>query len=138
MARILVVTWAGGGNVPPAITLATKLAQRGHEVRAIGTGSLAPRFESDGIPFVARELLAEWDPAALARDVLAEARKTDLVVCAYMLPAGLSARRGLHRTDFNLPKGVMHPPLGWLSCRCMEPPANLRHTLRSTRKIHHV
>ncbi len=34
MARILVVTWAGGGNVPPAITLATELARRGHDVRA--------------------------------------------------------------------------------------------------------
>ena len=91
MARILVVTWAGGGNVPPAITLATQLAQRGHDVRAIGTGSLAPRFESDGIPFVARELLTEWDPAALARDVHAEARKADVVICDYMLPAALSA-----------------------------------------------
>ena len=27
MARILVVTWAGGGNVPPAVTLATELAR---------------------------------------------------------------------------------------------------------------
>ena len=36
-------------------------------------------------------LLTEWDPAALARDVLAEARKADLVVADYMLPAALSA-----------------------------------------------
>ena len=49
MARILVVTWAGGGNVPPAITLATQLAARGHDVRAIGTESLAARFAADGI-----------------------------------------------------------------------------------------
>jgi len=91
MARILVVTWDGGGNVPPAVTLATELAGRGHDVRAIGTESLAPRFESSGIPYVARELITEWDPAVLARDVLLEARKADVVVCDYMLPAALSA-----------------------------------------------
>ncbi|MET0904319.1 MAG: glycosyltransferase [Acidimicrobiales bacterium] len=91
MARIVVVTWAGGGNVPPAVTLATQLAARGHDVWAIGTEALAPRFAADGIRFVPRELLTEWDPAALARDVLAEARKADLVVADYMLPAALSA-----------------------------------------------
>src|SRR5687767_10967023 len=91
MARILVVTWSGGGNVPPALVLATQLAARGHDVRAIGTESLADRFERDGIPYVAREVITEWDPASLARDVLAEARKVDLVVADYMLPAALSA-----------------------------------------------
>jgi MGT family glycosyltransferase len=96
MARILVVTWAGGGNVPPAITLAAHLAERGHDVRGIGTESLAPRFEAEGIPFVARGMLAEWDPSSLAADVLAEARKVDLVVVDYMLPAALSAGEAAH------------------------------------------
>jgi UDP:flavonoid glycosyltransferase YjiC (YdhE family) len=91
MARILVVTWAGGGNVPPALTLATQLAARGHDVWAVGTEALAARFEADGIRFVPRDVVTEWDPAALARDVLAEARKADLVVADYMLPAALSA-----------------------------------------------
>ena len=92
MARILVVTWAGGGNVPPAVTLATQLAARGHDVRA-------HRHRVAGRPVrrptasrsCARDVLTEWDPAALARDVLAEARKVDLVVADYMLPAALSA-----------------------------------------------
>ena len=91
MARILVVTWAGGGNVPPAVTLATQLAARGHDVWAIGSEALADRFAADGIRFVPRDVLTEWDPAVLARDVLAEARKADLVVADYMLPAALSA-----------------------------------------------
>ncbi|MFL6205993.1 MAG: glycosyltransferase [Acidimicrobiales bacterium] len=91
MARILVATWAGGGNVPPAVALASLLAGRGHDVRAIGTGSLAARFDAEGIPFVARDVVTEWDPASLSRDVLAEARKVDLVVADYMLPAALSA-----------------------------------------------
>ena len=91
MARILVVTWAGGGNVAPALRLSTELVARGHDVRAIGSESLAPRFEADGIAYVARGVLTEWDPAALARDVNLEARKVDLVVADYMLPAALGA-----------------------------------------------
>jgi len=96
MARILVVTWAGGGNVPPAVTLAGQLAARGHDVRAIGTESLAARFATDEIPFTPRALLTEWNPASLAADVLEEARKVDLVVADYMLPAALSAGEAAH------------------------------------------
>ena len=91
MARIVIVTWAGGGNVPPALVLATRLAARGHDVRAIGTDSLADRFTGEGIAFTARDPLHEWDPSALARDVLAAARPADLVVADYMLPSALSA-----------------------------------------------
>ena len=91
MARVLIVTWAGGGNVPPAVVLGTQLAARGHDVRAIGSESLVARFEAEGIDYVARDVITEWDPAALARDVLAEARKVDLVVADYMLPSALSA-----------------------------------------------
>jgi UDP:flavonoid glycosyltransferase YjiC (YdhE family) len=91
MARIVIVTWAGGGNVPPALVLATRLTARGHEVRAIGTDSLADRFTGEGIAFTARDPLHEWDPSALARDVLAAARPADLVVADYMLPSALSA-----------------------------------------------
>ncbi len=89
MARILVATWAGGGNVPPALTLARQLAERGHDVQAIGTGSLAPRFEREGIRFLPRAVVEEWDPSALARDVQAAARTRDLVVADYMLSAAL-------------------------------------------------
>jgi hypothetical protein len=71
-----------------------RLAERGHDVRAIGSESLAARFEADGIPYVAREVLTEWDPSALAADVLGHARTVDLVVADYMLPAALSAAEG--------------------------------------------
>ncbi len=90
MARILIVTWAGGGNVPPALVLASRLAARGHDVRAIGSESLGGRFEDEGIAYRARDVLQEWDPAALARDVLAEARMVDLVVADYMLPSAIT------------------------------------------------
>jgi UDP:flavonoid glycosyltransferase YjiC (YdhE family) len=91
MARIVIVTWEGGGNVPPALVLATRLAGRGHDVRAIGTDSLADRFAAEGIAFTARDPLHEWDPSALARDVLAAARTADLAVADYMLPSAISA-----------------------------------------------
>ena len=36
MADILFVTWDGGGNVPPAVAIATELVARGHGVRFVG------------------------------------------------------------------------------------------------------
>ncbi len=91
MARILLATWAGGGNVPPAVVLAAKLAARGHDVRAIGSEPLAARFEREGIAYVPRDVVHEWDPHALARDVHGHARSVDLVIADYMLPSALSA-----------------------------------------------
>ena len=55
VGRILFVTWAGGGNVPPVLALADRLRARGHEVRAMGTASLADRFAASDIPYVARD-----------------------------------------------------------------------------------
>ena len=61
---------------------------RGHEVRAMGTASLADRFAAGGLPYVARDVVREWDQTALADDVRAEAT-ADVVVADYMLPAAL-------------------------------------------------
>ena len=36
MGEILFVTWDGGGNVPPAVGIATELKRRGHIVRFAG------------------------------------------------------------------------------------------------------
>jgi UDP:flavonoid glycosyltransferase YjiC (YdhE family) len=36
MSEILFVTWDGGGNVPPALGIATELTGRGHTVRLVG------------------------------------------------------------------------------------------------------
>jgi hypothetical protein len=36
----LFVVWAGGGNVPPQLTLARRLATRGHAVRMLERGSV--------------------------------------------------------------------------------------------------
>ncbi len=64
MARILVVTWAGGGNVPPALTLATAARRRAATTCGPSAPSRSrPGSSPSGIPYVARELLTEWDPA---------------------------------------------------------------------------
>ncbi len=89
MGRILFVTWDGGGNVPPVLGLAGRLRQRGHAVRAMGSASLAGRFADADVPYLARDVLVEWDTAALAREVLAEAADADVVVSDYMLPGAL-------------------------------------------------
>jgi len=46
--RVLIVTWDGGGNVPPALALATRLAAAGHAVRVSGPESMRPRVEATG------------------------------------------------------------------------------------------
>ena len=51
MARILVVTWDGGGNVPPALELGRRMSARGHSVRVLGPPSIASRVEAAGCQF---------------------------------------------------------------------------------------
>jgi len=97
VGRILFVTWAGGGNVPPVLALAERLRARGHAVRAMGTASLAERFAAEDVPYLAREPLAEWDQSALAREVLTEAGSVDLVISDFMLPGAVCGAEASHR-----------------------------------------
>lgn len=102
MGRILFVTWAGGGNVPPVLALAERLRDRGHTVSAMGTESLAARFAAAGVPYRAREPLVEWDQSALAREVLVEAGDADVIVSDYMLPGALCGAEASHRPSVAL------------------------------------
>ncbi len=51
MARILIVTVDGGGNVPPAIAIGAALERRGHRVRFLGHPHQAPQIEGAGLRF---------------------------------------------------------------------------------------
>jgi MGT family glycosyltransferase len=102
VGRILFVTWDGGGNVPPVLALADRLRARGHAVRAMGSAALADRFAAEDVPYVARDVLTEWDSSALARDVLAEAAQADLIVSDYMLPGALCGAEASHRPSVAL------------------------------------
>jgi UDP:flavonoid glycosyltransferase YjiC (YdhE family) len=49
--RFLIVSWDGGGNVPPALNLGARLVQQGHAVRLIGSQSMAARATATGVEF---------------------------------------------------------------------------------------
>lgn len=66
MARILVVTWDGGGNVPPALGIAAELTRRGHRVRVLGHPQQRAAVAEAGLEFVAYAHARPWsssDPA---------------------------------------------------------------------------
>jgi UDP:flavonoid glycosyltransferase YjiC (YdhE family) len=49
--EFLFVLWAGGGNVPPQLTLARRLVARGHRVRMLAPAVLRESIEAAGIAF---------------------------------------------------------------------------------------
>lgn len=49
--KFLFTTWEGGGNIPPAITVARKLAQRGHKVRFMSDAANREDAEAAGLEF---------------------------------------------------------------------------------------
>lgn len=53
MARYVFVTWDGGGNRMPTITIARALVRRGHDVRVLGHDSQASAYRAAGLPFTA-------------------------------------------------------------------------------------
>lgn len=62
MGRILVVTWNGGGNVPPALSLAHELHQRGHDVRVLAQAEQRAAVERLGVRFEAHQRAARHQP----------------------------------------------------------------------------
>jgi UDP:flavonoid glycosyltransferase YjiC (YdhE family) len=102
MAEIVFVTWDGGGNVPPAVGIATELRRRGHGVRFVGHATQRAALEDAGLeveptlharPFAASDpqsplaLLRMFANRGLGRDALAalDRRPADLVVVDCLL-----------------------------------------------------
>ncbi len=72
MARILFVTWDGGGNVPPATTIAAELQRRGHHVRFVGHATQREHLEGLGFAFTAYEGVRPFsavEPSSLLRSI---------------------------------------------------------------------
>jgi len=110
--RVLVVTWASGGNLPPLLAAASLLERRGHEVTVLssretrdaasrlGLGVTGYGRSPDPDPGVAFEAQADLTMATMAgaeialdaRDTLAEIRPHFAVVDC-MLPAAIAAAR---------------------------------------------
>jgi UDP:flavonoid glycosyltransferase YjiC (YdhE family) len=109
-ARVLIVTWGGGGNVPPALNLGVRLARRGHEVRILGWSSTARPALDAGLEFSSlstpqvppgRTLDDVWDELvdpklhgdATVEEILTVARSfgADLLVIDAMMGAAFKA-----------------------------------------------
>jgi MGT family glycosyltransferase len=89
--EFLFATWEGGGNVPPALTVARKLLQNGHRVRVMSDRCNRAEVESIGAGFTpwhrapsrqdksaATDILRDWE-ASTPREVFARLR--DNLMC---------------------------------------------------------
>lgn len=111
MAEIIIVTWDGGGNVPPALAIAQELAARGHGIRVLGHRSQRDVIEAAGFravptphsrpfragdPHSTRELLATFGDRGMGRDLVAELARqpADLVLVDALMFGALHAARG--------------------------------------------
>jgi UDP:flavonoid glycosyltransferase YjiC (YdhE family) len=110
--RVLVITWAPGGNLLPMLAVASALDRRGHEVMVLASGET--RGAAEQLGFQATAYRRSPDPdlriafeeqadlvmarmagpeiALDARDVLDELRP-DLAIVDCMLPAAIAAAR---------------------------------------------
>ena len=111
MSKIVIVTWPGGGNQPPAIGLAQRLRVRGHDVVFAGYPQQVDRFAALGFALVvmpgASRRWETFEPGGLSgflldrvwacpehlTDVAAvvERESPDLIVVDCMLGAALAA-----------------------------------------------
>lgn len=109
--RFLIATWDGGGNTPPALNLAARLVQQGHQVRILGWETMASRAAAVGAEFASYPSVPPWPPdldlegaweelvlpallgPATSDDILKQANDfaPDVVVVDCMLGAGLVA-----------------------------------------------
>ena len=110
--RVLVATWAPGGNLPPLLAAGRVLARRGHEVTVLASAATADAAERIGFPVaryrrspdpdtrVAFEAQAESVMATMAGTDIAldatealEDLRPDLAIVDCMLPAAIAAAR---------------------------------------------
>lgn len=108
MNNVLVITWDGGGNVPPALGIAAELQQRGHRVRLMGHPAQDQQSKATGLDFTAFttarpftavgkntpiDYVGVFGDRAMGRDVIAELRRepADLVVVDCILFGAMEA-----------------------------------------------
>lgn len=60
MSNVLVATWDGGGNVPPATGIAAELHRRGDTVRVMGQPQQRQSIEANGLRFEPYSHPLEW------------------------------------------------------------------------------
>ncbi len=122
MTRFLIVSWDGGGNVPPALNLGARLVHLGHRVRLLGWESMRSRAAIGGLEFRTYPSVPPWPsgvtlqqawkeraiPALLGRGTRDDIRteiedfSADVVVVDCMVGAGLEVADTL-----DLPRAVL-------------------------------
>jgi UDP:flavonoid glycosyltransferase YjiC (YdhE family) len=151
MAEILIVTWDGGGNVPPATGIAAELKRRGHAVRFAAHPRQHESLQDAGYetvphhatrPFSALvsnspiDMIAMFGDRGLGRDVRAAlaARPADLVLVDCLLFGVMAELRESgtpyaileHLYDEYFRKGWLRGPLGvGMRVRRLRPTASL-------------
>lgn len=60
MSRVLMVTWDGGGNVPPALCIGAELRQRRHQVRFLGHETQRGGITASGFAFTSYRHALPW------------------------------------------------------------------------------
>ncbi|MBS1675413.1 MAG: glycosyltransferase [Actinobacteria bacterium] len=61
MARFALITFPGGGNLPPLMRMVTELMARGHEVHVLAAPDVARSATDVGAPFVPLPEMEFWD-----------------------------------------------------------------------------
>ena len=74
MARYLIVTWDGAGNLVPTLGITCALVERGHDVRMMGHDTIAERCGDVGARFVPLTQGAGWDAMEDPDDFEAEVK----------------------------------------------------------------
>ena len=74
MARYLIVTWDGQGNLVPTLGITRTLVERGHDVRMLGHDAIAQRCHAAGARFVSLPQGEGWDAMEDPSDFEAEVK----------------------------------------------------------------
>ena len=118
----MIISWDGGGNVPPALNLGARLVHLGHRVRLLGWESMKSRAATVGLEFTAYRSVPPWPsgvtfeqawkkrivPALFGQDTRDEIRteiedfSPDAAVVDCMIGAGLEVADTL-----DLPRAVL-------------------------------
>jgi MGT family glycosyltransferase len=92
--EFLFVIWAGGGNVPPQLTLARRLVAHGHRVRMLAPAVLRESIEAAGIAFESYRTTPEHDESvaerSLVRDFDARSKRAAIAAARDNLVAAMA------------------------------------------------
>jgi UDP:flavonoid glycosyltransferase YjiC (YdhE family) len=98
MSRVIFVTWDGGGNVTPAVGIASELRKRGDEVRFLGQEQQREALEGAGFGFDAFSSPGTWT-ATGARGALKNAVGFLRLLCGRSLGRDLVTLTTKHPAD---------------------------------------